>query len=156
MCIRDRLNGAVTLGTFDGANIEIVEQAGEENNYIFGLTVEEIEELRPTYAPLRLYNSEPRIRRVVDSLVDGTFDDGGTGMFRELYHSLLKGASWHRPDAYFLLADFLDYQETRLRAGRDYQDRVAFTRKCLLNTANAGIFSSDRTVMEYAKDIWKL
>lgn len=150
------LNGAVTLGTFDGANIEIVEQAGEENNYIFGLTVEEIEELRPTYAPLRLYNSEPRIRRVVDSLIDGTFDDGGTGMFLELYHSLLKGASWHRPDAYFLLADFLDYQDTRLRAGRDYRDRTAFTRKCLLNTANAGIFSSDRTIMEYAKDIWKL
>ncbi len=150
------LNGAVTLGTYDGANVEIVQQAGEENNYIFGARVEEIESLRDSYDPRALLEREPRIRRVVDSLVDGTFSDGGTGMFQDLYASLLEGASWHRPDNYFLLYDFLPYCDTRLRTNRDYADRRAFTQKCLMNTANAGIFSSDRTIQEYARDIWQV
>lgn len=150
------LNGAVTLGTYDGANVEIVQQAGEENNYIFGARVEEIESLRDSYDPRALWEREPRIRRVVDSLVDGTFSDGGTGMFQDLYASLLEGASWHRSDNYFLLYDFLPYCDARLRTNRDYADRRAFTRKCLMNTANAGIFSSDRTIQEYARDIWQV
>lgn len=150
------LNGAVTLGTYDGANVEIVQQAGEENNYIFGARVEEIESLRDSYDPRALLEREPRIRRVVDSLVDGTFSDGGTGMFQDLYASLLEGASWHRPDNYFLLYDFLPYCDARLRTNRDYADRRAFTQKCLMNTANAGIFSSDRTIQEYARDIWQV
>ena len=150
------LNGAVTLGTYDGANVEIVEQAGEDNNYIFGARVEEIEKLRDSYEPRALFEREPRIRRVVESLIDGTFSDGGTGMFRELYSALLDGASWHRPDNYFLLHDFLPYCDARLQANRDYADRRAFTRKCLLNTANAGVFSSDRTIREYARDIWQM
>ena len=148
------LNGAVTLGTFDGANIEIVEQAGRENNYIFGLTAEEVAALKPTYDPRAILQNEPRIKRVFDTLIDGTLDDGGTGMFRELYTALTEGASWHQPDHYFLAADFLAYCEARLCTNRDYRDRDAFTRKCLLNTARAGQFSSDRSVEEYAVDIW--
>ena len=151
------LNGAVTLGTLDGANIEIVDRAGRENNYIFGATVEELDAQRDSYDPVKLYEGIPRIRRVVDTLVDGTFSDGGTGMFRELYDALLKGASWHQPDHYFLLQDFLPYCDARLRANRDYaQDREAFARKCLINIANAGPFSSDRTIRQYSTDIWHL
>ena len=148
------LNGAVTLGTYDGANIEIVEQAGEDNNYIFGARIEEIEKIRESYDPVKLYQGNPRLRRAVDSLVDGTFSDGGTGMFRELYDALLKGASWHQPDHYFLLKDFDSYQETRLRANREYQNPELFYRKCYLNMANAGKFSSDRTIRQYYEEIW--
>ncbi len=148
------LNGALTLGTYDGANIEIVEQAGEENNYIFGARVEELAALREQYDPTALLAAQPRLKRVVETLVDGTFDDGGTGMFRELYTSLTEGASWHKPDHYFLLHDFAAYCDTRLRANRDYRDREAFMRKGVLNMANAGQFSSDRTIREYAKEIW--
>ena len=148
------LNGAVTLGTLDGANIEIVEQAGAENNFIFGATVEEIASAASTYDPKALCRDNPRIRRVVDTLVDGTFSDGGTGMFRELYDSLMTGASWHRPDQYYLLLDFESYCDAKLRVNRAYRDRAAFARKCLLNTANAGKFSSDRTIREYAREIW--
>ncbi len=149
------LNGAVTLGTYDGANVEIVAEAGEENNYIFGLRVEDVEKLKENYDSKQYYNSEPRIKRVVDSLVDGTFDDGGTGMFRELYTSLLEGASWHKPDHYFILPDLLPYIDRKLEAINDYKDRYAFGRKCYINMANAGKFSSDRTIRDYAKEIWE-
>lgn len=150
------LNGAVTLGTYDGANIEIVEHAGEENNYIFGARVEDIRAMRDSYSPQNILNAEPRLRRVADTLIDGTFDDGGTGMFRDLYESLTVGASWHPADPYFVFADFLPYCDMRLRLNRDYQDRHLFDRKCLLNIANAGYFSADRTISEYAADIWKI
>lgn len=150
------LNGAVTLGTYDGANIEIVEQAGEENNYIFGAKVEEIEKIKDNYNPVKIYNADSRIKRVLDTLIDGTFDDNGSGMFKELYDAILKGASWHKPDHYFLLLDFLSYTEARLRANKDYKDSFEFHRKCFINTANAGLFSSDRTIKEYAKDIWNI
>ncbi len=93
---------------------------------------------------------------MVDTLVDGTFSDGGTGVFRGLYDSILKGASWHRPDQYFLLYDFKPYIEAKLRANRDFKDTRAFARKGFINTANAGRFSSDRAVAEYARDIWKV
>ena len=149
------LNGSVTLGTWDGANIEIVRQSGEENNYIFGARVEEIAALKD-YNPREIYEETPRIRRVLDTLVDGTLDDGGTGMFRELYTSLLRGANWHKPDHYYLLLDFLPYVDAKLAANRDYQNPHAFARKCLLNTASAGIFSSDRTVCQYADEIWRI
>lgn len=150
------LNGAVTLGTLDGANVEIVEQAGPENNYIFGATVEDIEKIADTYCAKELYEKTPRIRRVVDTLIDGTVDDGGTGMFRELYDALLKGASWHKPDHYYLLLDFIPYCEAKLRANRDWGDREAFARKCLINTSSAGVFSSDRTIRQYAEEIWNV
>ncbi|MGX8711137.1 MAG: glycogen/starch/alpha-glucan phosphorylase [bacterium] len=148
------LNGAVTLGTLDGANVEIIRQAGEENNYIFGARVEELEKIADSYNPRTIYDQNERVRAAVDTLVNGMFDDGGTGMFRELYHSLLDGASWHKPDHYFVLYDLLSYSETRLRAISDYSDRLAFSRKGFLNTAGAGKFSSDRAVREYAIQIW--
>lgn len=148
------LNGAVTLGTYDGANVEIVDQAGEENNYIFGARVEDIEAIKNDYDPMKLYKQHPRIKKVLDTLIDGTFDDGGTGMFQELYDSILTGASWHKPDHYYLLLDFLPYCETKLRVNADYSDTFTFRRKCFLNTANAGKFSSDRTIRDYANEIW--
>ena len=148
------LNGAVTLGTLDGANVEIVQQAGEENNYIFGARVEELAKIADSYHPREIYEHNERVRAAVDVLINGMFDDGGTGIFRELYHSLLDGASWHKPDNYFLLYDFISYCDTKLKAISDYSDRFSFTRKCFMNTAGAGKFSSDRTVKEYAIQIW--
>ena len=150
------LNGAPTLGTYDGANIEIVENAGSENNYIFGARVEELDRIRESYNPNEIYGKDARVRRALDALVDGTLDDGGTGVFEELHSSILKGASWHRPDQYFLLYDFESYQETRLRANREYRNRLAFARKGFLNLANAGYFSSDRSMEEYAANIWHI
>lgn len=148
------LNGAVTLGTYDGANVEIVEQAGEENNYIFGARVEDIEKIKDTYNPKKLYEENPRIKKVVDTLIDGTFDDGDTGMFKELYNSLLEGASWHQPDHYYLLLDLIPYCEAKLRGNKDFSNTYEFRRKCFINTANAGKFSSDRTIRDYKNDIW--
>ncbi|MBQ9264458.1 MAG: glycogen/starch/alpha-glucan phosphorylase [Clostridia bacterium] len=150
------LNGAVTLGTFDGANVEIVEQAGRENNYIFGATVEEINALKPTYNPRAIYDSDPVIRKAVDALIDGTFPDED-GAFRELHDALLKGASWHQPDHYFIFKDFPSYLAAKLQANRDYAaDPAGFARKCLVNVASAGKFSSDRTIQQYAREIWNV
>lgn len=150
------LNGAVTLGTFDGANVEIVEQAGLENNYIFGYRVGELNNIRPHYTPSTVYDYEPRVRRIVDTLIDGTFSDNNTGIFSELHHSLLFGTSWQKPDQYFTLLELLPYLDCKMRANRDYKNRTEFTRKCLINTASAGKFSSDRTVRQYAKEIWQI
>ena len=149
------LNGAVTLGTYDGANIEIVQEAGEENNYIFGAKVEDLEKIVPEYDSRAVFASEPMIKRVVSSLIDGTVSDGGSGDFRELYTALLDGASWHTPDHYYLLGDIRDYVETKLRCLGDYKaDRLAFAKKQWLNMCNAGKFSSDRTIADYAANIW--
>jgi len=148
------LNGAVTLGTYDGANVEIVEQAGEENNYIFGARVEELERIKDTYDAKGIYDTDPRVKRVLDALVDGTVDDGGTGMFAELYNSLLYGASWHKPDHYYILLDFIPYCNAKLKVNKEYSDAFSFRRKCFLNTANAGKFSSDRTIKDYMKEVW--
>ena len=149
------LNGAVTLGTYDGANIEIVQEAGEDNNYIFGARVEELEKIVPEYDSRSIFSSDDMIRRVVSSLIDGTVSDGGSGDFRELYMALLDGASWHAPDHYYLLGDIRDYVETKLRCINDYSsDRLAFARKQWLNMCNAGKFSSDRTIADYAENIW--
>jgi starch phosphorylase len=148
------LNGAVTLGTLDGANVEIVAEAGIENNYIFGAGVDELNGIRQTYEAKKLYESDARIRRAVETLVDGTVETDEE--LHELYTSLLDGASWHRPDNYFVLYDFESYRDARLRANRDYRDRLAFGRKCLMNTASAGKFSSDRTIRQYAEEIWKI
>ena len=150
------LNGAVTLGTFDGANIEIVEEAGEENNYIFGARVEDIEKIKETYSSKELYETDEKIKRVLDALVDGTLKDGKTKIFKELYDSILKGASWHKPDHYYLLLDFNDYVETKKRVNADYKNKKEFYKKCWLNMCNAGKFSSDRTIREYTKDIWHI
>ncbi len=151
------LNGAVTLGTYDGANIEIVQEAGEENNYIFGAKVEDLEKIVPEYDSRAVFASDPMIKRVVSSLIDGTVSDGGSGDFRELYTALLDGASWHTPDHYYLLGDIRDYVETKLRCLNDCKsDRLAFARKQWLNMCNAGKFSSDRTIADYAANIWNI
>lgn len=150
------LNGAVTLGTYDGANIEIVQEAGEENNYIFGARVEDLEKIVPTYDSRKIFAENEKIRRVVETLIDGTFSDGGSGDFRELYYALLDGASWHAPDHYYLLGDLESYVEAKLRCNQDYCDRMAFTKKQWLNVCNAGKFSSDRTIADYAENIWDI
>ncbi len=150
------LNGAVTLGTYDGANIEIVEEAGEVNNYIFGARVEDIEAIKETYSSKEIYENDEKIKRVLDALVDGTLKDGKTKIFKELYASILEGASWHEPDHYYLLLDFNDYVETKKRVNADYKTKKEFYKKCWLNMCNAGKFSSDRTIKEYAKDIWHI
>jgi len=149
------LNGAVTLGTLDGANVEIVEQAGEENNYIFGAKVEDLEKIKDSYQPKELYDNNPRIKKVVDTLINGTLSDAGTGMFAELYNSILCGAHWHKPDHYYLLFDFIPYCDEKMKVNKDYSDTYSFRRKCFLNTANAGEFSSDRTIKDYSNEIWK-
>ena len=148
------LNGAVTLGTLDGANVEIAEQAGRENEYIFGATVEEIAAIRETYTARSIYEQSARLSRAVDTLVDGTVETDDAQ--KELYTSLLDGASWHRADQYYLLYDFDSYRRARLAALNDYRDRIAFGRKCLLNVAAAGKFSSDRTIRQYAEEIWHI
>ncbi len=155
------LNGAVTLGTLDGANIEIAEEAGEENEYIFGAKVEELEKIMPDYDPRKILFSNEKISRVLNKLIDGTLDDGGVpsneeGSFKELYKALTDGASWHVPDHYYLLGDLEDYVKTKLRANKDYKDELAFAKKCWLNICSAGKFSSDRTIKDYAENIWKL
>ncbi|MDE6091514.1 MAG: glycogen/starch/alpha-glucan phosphorylase, partial [Ruminococcus sp.] len=128
------LNGAVTLGTYDGANIEIVQEAGEENNYIFGAKVEELEEIVPEYDSRKVFASNPMIKKVVSSLIDGSVSDGGSGDFRELYKSLLDGASWHAPDHYYLLGDLESYVDAKLKSNSDYSDnRLAFAKKQWLN-----------------------
>ena len=151
------LNGAVTLGTYDGANVEIVEEAGWENEYIFGARVEEIEKIKPNYRPKeKIYYTNERVKRVINTLVDGTFNDGDTGMFGELFNSLINGTSWHKPDNYFLLADLEGYVDTKLKALYDYKNREMFSKKCWMNVACSGKFSSDRTVKQYAEELWKL
>ena len=150
------LNGAVTLGTYDGANVEITECAGRENNYIFGATVEELNKIRDTYDPMKIYRKNKVIRDALDSTVSDEFGTEDAGI-REYYTSILEGASWHRPDHYFVLKDFDAYLKAKLEANHDYaSDPKAFARKCLINIASAGMFSSDRTVREYAKDIWEI
>ena len=150
------LNGACTLGTFDGANIEIVEEAGEENNFIFGARVEEIEKIKDSYDPKEYYKKDKRIKRVLDTLIDGTLDDGGTGMFKELYDAILEGASWHQPDHYFLLLDFDSYIKAKIDINNAQKDKYDYAKKCFINMCNAGKFSSDRTIQQYADEIWHI
>ena len=148
------LNGAVTLGTLDGANVEIAQEAGRENEYIFGHTVDEINAAKPTYHARGIYDTNADLRRAINTLVDGTVptDDAQ----QELFHSLLDGTDWHQADHYFLLLDYASYFDTKLQANRDYADRIAFGRKCLMNVASAAKFSSDRTIRQYAEEIWHI
>ncbi len=151
------LNGAVTLGTYDGANVEIAQEAGEENNYIFGARVEDIKKIEESYDSRRILAENDKLRRVVQTLMDGTFSDGGSGDFKELYDALTDGASWHKPDHYYLMLDLQDYCDTKIKALKDYKsDRLAFARKQWHNICHAGKFSSDRTIKEYADEIWQI
>lgn len=152
------LNGALTLGTMDGANVEIVEEAGLENEFIFGLSAAEVEEFQRNgqYNPFDDYNKVEGLKKVVDQLGDGTFDDDHKGIFRELQTSLLYGVDGSRPDVYFLLRDFDSYREAQTRIDNAYKNKKDWARKALINIANAGKFSSDRTIMEYAREIWDI
>ena len=144
------LNGSVTCGTYDGANIEIVEEAGEENNYIFGATVEELEEIKKCYNPRKHYRETPGVRRVLDALINGTLDDNGSGYFEMLY-----GGMMHE-DKYFVFEDFRSCLEAKLKVNKDAKDKRKFAKKQFLNMCSAGKFSSDRSIQEYAKNIWGL
>lgn len=150
------LNGVLTLGTLDGANIEIFDHAGEENNFRFGATVEELNEIMDSYNPVEYYSKDPDIKDVVDSLVSGEFKDEGSYMFLDIYNELIKPQNGQRGDSYFLLKDFKSYAKAHERVNEAYKDKIDWSRKCLINIANAGFFSSDRTILDYAADIWKI
>ncbi len=144
------LNGAVTLGTLDGANVEIAEEAGAENEYIFGHTVEQINAIKGSYSARAIYDSNADLRRALNTLVDGTVktDDG----MRNLFNQLVEGGN----DQYYLLLDYASYVEAKLKANEEYAERLTFGKKCLMNIASAGKFSSDRTIAQYAEEIWHI
>lgn len=152
------LNGAPTLGTMDGANVEIVEEVGRENAFIFGLSSDEVIHFEQYggYDPREIYNNDPQIRRVVDQLVDGTYAHGNTEMYRDLYNSLLNSVQGNRADMYFILKDFRAYAQAQEQVGAAYRDQDRWARMALLQTASCGKFSSDRTIQEYVDDIWHL
>ena len=151
------LNGALTLGTMDGANVEIVDEVGKENAFIFGLSSDEViaYEHNGQYDPRDIYNSDADIRAVLTQLVDGTYSQGNFEEFRDIYNSLLDGQGG-RPDMYFILKDFRMYAEAQEKVEAAYKDEKKWARSAMLNTAKSGKFSSDRTIEEYAKEIWHL
>jgi starch phosphorylase len=151
------LNGAVTLGTMDGANVEIVEEVGAENAFIFGMSSEEVMayEANGGYHPEEIYRNDPDIHRLLDQLVDGTFSHGDREMFREIHNSFL-APSYGRADQYFILKDFRSYAQAQERVNKAYQDRENWAKMAIRNTANSGKFTSDRTIEEYVRDIWHL
>ena len=152
------LNGAPTLGTMDGANVEIVEEVGAENAFIFGLSSDEVinYENNGGYNPMDIYNSDADIRRVVNQLVDGTYSQGDKEMYRDLYNSLLTVQGGSKADTYFILKDFRSYADTQKKVEEAYRDKDRWAKMALLNTASCGKFSSDRTIQEYVDDIWHL
>ena len=146
-----QLNGAVTIGTLDGANVEILEEVGKENIFIFGLTAEEVEQRRPVYNPWDVYNTDVEIRRAIQLIERDFFSMMEPGIFRPVTRSLVE---WG--DYYMLLADLRDYIETQERVDAAYKDPSGWDRKAIVNVARAGKFSSDRTIQEYASQIWRL
>ena len=152
------LNGAPTLGTMDGANVEIVDEVGIDNAFIFGLSADEVinYEQNGGYNPYDIYNNDPDIRRVVDQLVDGTYANGDTELYRDLYNSLLNNQGGARADMYFILKDFRSYADAQARAMEAYKDTDKWAKMALKNTACCGKFSADRTIQEYVDDIWHL
>ena len=151
------LNGAPTLGTMDGANVEIVQEVGEENAFIFGMSSDQIinYENNGGYDPDFIYNTDPEIRQVLMQLINGTFSSD-TEMFRDIYNSLLDKRNMPRPDQYFILGDFRSYAEAQKRVEDAYKDEKRWAKMALLNTACSGKFTSDRTIQEYVDDIWHL
>ena len=151
------MNGTPTLGTMDGANVEIFREAGLENNFLFGRTEEEINELADTYNPINIYNSDERVKKVVDALIkEERISDEGTNHFLDIYNSLIDPKDGNRADVYYLLEDFASYVEAHKRVDEAYRDRRGYARKGLINIANSGLFSSDRTIKQYADEIWKI
>ncbi len=151
------MNGALTLGTMDGANVEIVDSVGTDNAYIFGALEEELPALRANYDPKWVAAQTPGLKRVLDALVDGTLNDDGTGMFHDLLNSLLDNNGWEPADQYYVLGDFASYRETRDAMASDYfADRLAWAKMCWKNIVESGRFSSDRTISDYAREVWKI
>ena len=152
------LNGALTIGTMDGANVEIVEEVGEENAFIFGTSSDEIIELENnrSYDPMQYFNNDQDIRQVLMQLINGYFSPYDTELFRDIYNSLLNTQSSSRADMYFILKDFQMYAEAQRKVDKAYRDQEWWARAAMLNVACSGKFSSDRTIEEYVKDIWHL
>ena len=152
------LNGAPTLGTMDGANVEIVEEVGEENAFIFGLSSDQVinYENHGGYDPTYIFNTDQDIREVLMQLINGTYSNGDMNMFREIYDSLLNTNSSDRPDTYFILADFRSYAEAQKRVEAAYRDTDRWAKMAMLNTACSGKFTSDRTIQQYVDEIWHL
>lgn len=152
------LNGAVTIGTMDGANVEIVEEVGEENAFIFGMSSQEVieHEQKRDYDPMQIFNSDQDIRQVLMQLINGMYSQNDSELFRPLYNSLLNKLDTQYADTYFILKDFRSYAEAQERVGAAYKDEKGWAKMALLNTAHAGKFSSDRTIEEYVNDIWHL
>ncbi|MFA6937996.1 MAG: glycogen/starch/alpha-glucan phosphorylase, partial [Treponema sp.] len=151
------MNGALTLGTMDGANIEIVQEAGKDNEFIFGLTSDEITKIESAhnYNPQKYLDRSPALAKVIDQLTDGTYDSTGQ-LFKELHDSLIYGVEGQRPDVYYVLADFDSYVEAQEKVAEAYKLKKSWAQKSLINIARSGKFSSDRTIEEYVKDIWHL
>ena len=149
------MNGALTIGTLDGANVEINGQVGDENMFLFGAKEEEIVEILPSYDPKVPYEETPGLKRVVDTLIDGTFSDDNQGLFQDLYNSLMVG-DWDQADQYYVLGDFASYREAKDRAAVEFNDKETWARKAWINISKSGVFSSDRTIREYVEDIWKI
>ena len=152
------LNGAITIGTMDGANVEIVEEVGEDNAFIFGMSSDEViehEKLRD-YNPMDIFNSDQDLRQVLMQLINGFYSNNDTELFRDLYNSLLNTESTQYADTYFILKDFESYKKAQERVEAAYRDEKGWARSALINVANAGKFSSDRTIREYAEEIWHL
>jgi starch phosphorylase len=143
------LNGALTIGTLDGANVEIRDAVGDENFFVFGLTAEEAAERAARHDPWAHYRNEPELRRVLDMIGGGGFSPGELGLFAPIVHSLLDGG-----DRYLVLADYGAYVACQDRVAEAYRDKAGWTRKSILNTARMGAFSSDRTIRQYAEEIW--
>ena len=152
------LNGAITLGTMDGANVEIVQEVGEENAVIFGLSSDEVirYENEGGYDSMEIFNNDQEIREVLMELINGKYSPDDTERFRDIYNSLLNNQSGRGADAYFVLKDFRSYADAQRRIDEKYKDEKGWAKSVLLNIANAGKFSSDRTIEEYATQIWKL
>ncbi len=152
------LNGAVTLGTMDGANVEIVEEVGEENAFIFGMSSQEVieHEQKRDYDPMQIFNSDQDIRKVLMQLINGTYSQNDSELFRPLYNSLLNTIDTQFADTYFILKDFRSYAEAQERVEKAYRDEKGWAKMAMLNTAHSGKFTSDRTIQEYVDDIWHL
>lgn len=146
------LNGTPTLGTLDGANVEICQEAGPNNNYIFGATVDEVAKIKQNYNPSLILDENPKLKRVVESLVDGSLSDGDTGVFSAIYHNLLSG---NNPDNYLVIADLNSYIEAKLQSNNEYDTKLYYN-KCTTNMQSCAKFSSDRSILDYNELIWKL
>jgi starch phosphorylase len=152
------LNGAVTIGTMDGANVEMVQEMGEENAFIFGMSAEEViqHERDRDYNPMDIFNSDREVRRVLMQLINGFYSPEDTELFRDIYNSLLNTQCTQYADTYFNLKDFASYCEAQNRIQETYSQPAKWAKMAMMNVANVGKFSSDRTIEEYVKDIWKI